>query len=140
MKKTQLHLKDLTASQLGTVLAGFTPELTPLKLLKLGGEVLRVTLPLISNLIIVEALSMRFCHFPSPSYSAACSCKVRKSMTHQWKQQSAGRSMDSDLDKKMTLVKREGSAERLWKTRLLQIFATLRMCHVLYVMLLRLSL
>ncbi|CAE7206687.1 unnamed protein product [Symbiodinium sp. CCMP2592] len=90
VKRAQLHLSDLSGPQLATVLSGVVPELTPLRLLKLGGEIVQ----------------------------------VRKSISEQWKQQTAGRKDNTDLDAKIDMVKKEASAERVWKQRLFTIFDT----------------
>ena len=41
--RKQIHLRDLGAAQLATSLAGTLPGLTPLSLMRVGGEVLQVS-------------------------------------------------------------------------------------------------
>ena len=43
VKKTHIHLKDFTSAQVATILSGLLPEITPLRLLKIGGEVVQAT-------------------------------------------------------------------------------------------------
>ncbi|OLP85907.1 hypothetical protein AK812_SmicGene33060, partial [Symbiodinium microadriaticum] len=86
VKRAQLHLRDLSAAQLAAVISGLMPRLTPLQLLKIGGEILQ----------------------------------VRQSLTTQWKQQSS-KSSDAHMQEKLDMMKRENGAERLWKSRLLEL-------------------
>ncbi|CAE7628547.1 unnamed protein product [Symbiodinium necroappetens] len=86
VKRAQLHLRDLSAAQLAAVISGLMPRLTPLQLLKIGGEILQ----------------------------------ARQSLTTQWKQQSI-KTSDAHMQEKLDMMKRENGAERLWKSRLLEL-------------------
>ena len=48
VKRAQLHLRDLSAAQLAAVISGLMPRLTPLQLLKIGGEILQAIIHFLS--------------------------------------------------------------------------------------------
>ena len=50
--------------------------------------------------------------------------KVRRSITMQWKLQMSSTRSETDVAQKADMVKKEGSAERLWKSRLVTIIKT----------------
>ena len=124
LKKTDVHLRDLSAAQLATVLSGLISSITPLQLFKIGGEVLQVGMPSIMSLPFHLRVYLHAHLHPF----ACLILQIRKSITFQWKQQTAGARGELDMHKKLDMVSREGSAERVWKTRLLQILQTGWMC------------
>ena len=115
-QKTQLHLRDLSAAQLATVASGVLPSLTPLRLMKLGGRFCKQLGLVCRNALDESAV---FLNMLRPV--ARMPTQVRQSLSLQFKQQTASSKTETDMGLKMENMKKEHSAERIWKQRILQI-------------------